>query len=308
MKKISIVLAALILLGSCREDTIEIRTYGRLTGEVLDAESLLPIAGASVTTNPESDLDITNELGEFLIDSLLEGSYSIRARSTGYDDGIISVQVEGDRITSVTLLLSRGNQENNPPSLPTVLAPDNGAQNIVPNLTLAWAASDVDGDSLSYDVYLFPSDTSSAIPLALGSRDTFLELSNLGFNRRYYWQVAVNDGVNAPVYGEVWSFSVQEYPIDEYRFAFVRPVNGNLTLFAGKAPDGATVEELSFQLTDGSRSYWRPRLRPLLRNEMAALHLVGAETHISIMNRDGSNPQRVTTNVPIRSKDEYPFF
>ena len=34
------------------EDTIDIKSYGRLIGEVLDANSLLPLAGVSITTNP----------------------------------------------------------------------------------------------------------------------------------------------------------------------------------------------------------------------------------------------------------------
>ncbi|MCB0614580.1 MAG: carboxypeptidase-like regulatory domain-containing protein [Phaeodactylibacter sp.] len=304
MKKLTFFIAALILLSGCREDPIEIKSYGRLIGEVLDANSLLPITGVSITTNPESDLAVSDEFGEFAIDSLLEGSYSIRGRLSGYDESIISVQVEGDRVTSIKLLMSQATDENSPPSLPSVPQPANGAQGIDPNLTLSWSGFDVDGDSLSFDVFLFASDTSAGIPLALETTDTFLAVENMGFNKRYYWQVVSKDGINPPVYGEVWNFSVRKYPKDEYRYTFVRPVNDNFTLFGGKEPDGTNLPEMSFQLTDGTEPYWRPKLRPILRDDMAALHLVGTEVHIYVMGRDGSNPQQVTSTVPLRSKDE----
>lgn len=297
-------MAALLFLGSCREDTISIDSYGRLIGEVLDSETLAPIPGANITTNPETNLEVTDEFGEFVIDSLLEGSYSIRGRVSGYEDGIISVQVQGDRITSVKLLLSKSLDLNSPPSVPTVVQPANGERGLDPGVTLAWAGTDPDGDSLTYDVYLFTSDTSTAIPLALETTDTFLQIHNMDFGRLYYWQVVADDGVNPPVFGEVWSFSVREYPKDEFRYVFVRPVDGNFALFGGKAPLDPMDEELAFQLTGGNRPFWRPRLRPILRDEMAALHLVGTEIHIYTMNRDGSEPMQVTNNVPLRSKDE----
>ncbi len=304
MKKLIYLFALVISLGSCREDTIDLQTYGRLIGEVLDAETLVPVPGVSITTNPESDLAITDEFGEFVIDSLLEGSYSIRGRVAGYDDGILSVQVEGDRINSIKLLMAKSVDDNSPPSRPNVIQPATGAQGVSPGLTFSWSSADMDGDSLLYDVFLFTSDTSTAIPLARETPDTFLQIENLGFGRQYFWQVVVDDGVNPAVFGEVWSFSVQEYPKDEYRFTFVRPAGGNLVLFGGREPMDVNDEELSFQLTNANRSYWRPRLRPVLRDQMAALRLIDNEPHIFVMERDGSHPQRVTSAVPLRSKDE----
>lgn len=304
MKKISFFLTALIFLGSCREDTLEFQSYGRLIGEVLDADSLVPITGVSITTNPETELVATDELGEFLIDSLLEGSYSIRGRLAGYEDAIISVQLQGDRTNSVTLLMSKDLSLNNPPSIPLVVQPADGAQGVDPNLTLAWTSSDANGDSLTYDVYLFPSDTSAGIPLALELADTFLNVEGMKFNQKYYWQVIAKDGVNPPTYGEVWSFGIREFPRDEYRYAFVRSVNGTLTIFGGTESLGATGEELSFQLTNGAKSYWRPRLRPILRDKMAALSVVGSDVHIFVLERDGANPRQVTPqHMPLRSKD-----
>ncbi|MCO6488893.1 MAG: carboxypeptidase-like regulatory domain-containing protein [Phaeodactylibacter sp.] len=306
MKKLSFFIAVLLLLGSCREDTISLTSYGRLAGEVLDAETLAPIAGASVTTNPESELVITDEFGEFTIDSLLEGSYSIRTRFAGYDDAVITVQIEGDRINSVKILITKDTDLNDPPSLPTVLQPANGAQGLDPSLTLSWTAPDPDGDSLTYEVYLYDSDT---LVLETITTDTFLtprpNNMALRFDQRYYWQVVAKDGINPPTYGEVWSFTIREYPRDEFRYVFVRPVNGNLTIFGGKEPNGgANPEEISYQLTNGLQSYWRPRLRPQLRDKMAALRLVGTETHLFIMDRDGTNARQVTSGIPLRSKDE----
>lgn len=302
MRNIIILLSGLAFLSACQEDTIELQSYGRLIGEVLDATSLAPLPSATITTNPESDLLVSDEFGEFIIDSLLEGSYSIRARLSGYDDGVVSVQIDGDRITSIKILMKRADEDNRPPALPSAPQPANGARGLDPSLTLSWNGFDSDGDTLTYDVFLYSSDTTLAIPLVLNTRDTFLSLDGMRFNKMYYWQVVAKDGINPAVYGEVWSFSVKPFPVDEYRYVFVRPVNGSFTIFAGDQPVDSL--ERSYQLTDGLKAYWRPKLRPQLRDEMAVLHLRGAEVHISVLGRDGSNPRPVTSSVPLRSKNE----
>lgn len=302
MRKTFIFILGLAFLSSCQENTIELKFYGQLMGEVLESGTLAPIPGVTLTTNPETDFIVSDEFGEFVVDSLLEGTYSVRARKEGYTDGVISVQIDGERITSVKILMSKNTEANSPPALPGVPLPANGAGGQEPELTLSWSGSDPDGDTLSYDVYLFSSDTSMAIPIALATTDTFVTVSSMGFSKMYYWQVVANDNINPPVYGEVWSFSIRDFPSNDYRYTFVRPVNSTFTLFAGNEP--LEDAERSYQLTDGMKAYWRPKLRPQLRDDMAALYLKGAEVHIALMGRDGENPRQVTAAIPLRSKSE----
>ncbi|RXP52969.1 hypothetical protein EC396_10730, partial [Lutibacter sp. HS1-25] len=74
--------------------------------------------------------------------------------------------------------------------------------------SLRWSASDVDNDSLTFDVYL---DTAST-PLTKVSENqtaTTYNASNLIAATTYYFKVVVKDGKGGETIGQVWSFSTK---------------------------------------------------------------------------------------------------
>ncbi|MEW6070497.1 MAG: fibronectin type III domain-containing protein, partial [Candidatus Thermoplasmatota archaeon] len=96
---------------------------------------------------------------------------------------------------------------NTPPTV-TLLSPTNGA--LISNLTpqLSWKGEDIDGDPLTYDVYL---DTSDATTMrAQDQTNTTYTTPELTVGETYYWKVIPHDGkVNGECVSGVWHFTVQ---------------------------------------------------------------------------------------------------
>jgi hypothetical protein len=94
--------------------------------------------------------------------------------------------------------------ENYPPGAPVSPFPANGAVGVSPlGLTLSWLANDVDGDSLTFDLYL---GTASNPPLfASGFSTMNYALPDLTGGTRYYWRVVAHDQVSQTT-GPVWRF------------------------------------------------------------------------------------------------------
>jgi len=78
----------------------------------------------------------------------------------------------------------------------TLLAPQEGSVSNSSNLRLAWSSTDLDGDILSYLVFLSeaPLEPASLPPAAGNTSDTLFDLSNLIDGKTYYWTVRANDG------------------------------------------------------------------------------------------------------------------
>ena len=100
---------------------------------------------------------------------------------------------------------------NRAPEPIELIAPADGATDFARNGTLAWqAASDPDGDAVTYDVLL---DTTPApsTPLVTGQTATTFELDgSLERGTLYYWRVVARDAGDATTEGPVWTFTSRE--------------------------------------------------------------------------------------------------
>lgn len=87
---------------------------------------------------------------------------------------------------------------NSTPSNPTLTAPGGGATAVTTTPTLTWSAStDLDGDAITYDVFLGKGAPSSlgAIPVATGlSSTSYTPSTPLDANTQYSWRVQSSDG------------------------------------------------------------------------------------------------------------------
>jgi len=94
---------------------------------------------------------------------------------------------------------------NHIPFAPELVAP--GLNAIVagaPTTTnLQWTASDVDNDTLTYDVYFGTTNPTALVTTDLNT--TSFEV-NLVASTDYYWKVVVKDGQGGQTIGQVWTF------------------------------------------------------------------------------------------------------
>jgi hypothetical protein len=100
---------------------------------------------------------------------------------------------------------------NTPPYTPGSPNPSNGATDVLITQTLSWAGGDVDGDTVTYDVWL---ETGDATPDVLVCNDVSSANCNpagdFAYNTLYYWKVEARDSKGATTMGPVWSFTTQE--------------------------------------------------------------------------------------------------
>ena len=178
-------------------------SLGNLSGTLLDAVSNQPIASASITTNPPSVALITNAAGQFAIDSLATGNYTLIVEKFGYAPDSVAVAVQEDKTTPVTMLLNPADATVNVPTQPQ---PTVAAREQATDLTLSWTIERPRAEAqLRYEVLLYTNNQPEARVLGIGLTDTNLEVTGLDSARNYLWQVIVHDQHRRTV-GDVWTF------------------------------------------------------------------------------------------------------
>ena len=286
----ALALLSLFCLQGCEEDTIEPVLFGNVFGEVLERTDNVPVAQATISTNPPTSSVSTDAGGRFVLDNIPEGTYSLRAERDGFLTQVASVTVFGDQDANVIVRLERDTIDNAPPSAPTVVSPVDGATGQPVDVVLQWTATDADEDDvLEYEVLLFDGDMQHAESLISGTTDTAFVARGLDYGTNYFWQVVVSDGRNASVLSEVWGFTTLPFP--DQRILFARAEDGRYDIYSA---DGLGAE---IRLTDNGSSNWRPRMNPQ-RTRIAFISNRDIQPQLYVMNRDGSDVQQVTT-VPI---------
>ncbi|WP_299057406.1 fibronectin type III domain-containing protein [uncultured Polaribacter sp.] len=111
--------------------------------------------------------------------------------------------------SSISQFLTEGDGDSNHlPFAPNLISPALNYEITGTSTTLSWSASDVDEDTLSYDVYL---DT-NAVPVTLVSENqsatTFLA-EGLSPASTYYFKVVAKDGNGGVSVGQTWSFTTR---------------------------------------------------------------------------------------------------
>lgn len=290
MKKI-LVLSCIVLLSNllaCSEDPVDDAGNGTISGKVVSSGDNVPLENVKIETSPISNTVFTNEAGEFIIEHVKAGEYSVQAQLEGYITNFKGANVQNGQTSNVVFELKKSDANNQPPSIPVLVAP--AQDELLPNIEaiFVWSCTDPDEDTLTYTIEL-RNDVNNEVLLFEDITDTTYVYSPLLFGAKYFWQVSANDGVNEPVISPMSSFEVEAAPVDN-RFLFSRKIGSNRVLFSAHE----TGEE--FQLTTSSENSFRPR-RNVAANKIAFLKTEGSQSHIFTMNRDGSGITQVTSSV-----------
>ncbi len=94
---------------------------------------------------------------------------------------------------------------NSLPSVPELISPELGDRVSGTNITLDWNATDVDGDTLVYDVYFGTTNSPSLIEENMTTSQLEMTVTT---NTIYYWRVVVKDNNQNATMGQVWNFRV----------------------------------------------------------------------------------------------------
>ncbi|AJR04986.1 fibronectin type III domain-containing protein [Siansivirga zeaxanthinifaciens] len=97
---------------------------------------------------------------------------------------------------------------NHLPFAPELVSPALNSEIDGSSTTLSWTASDVDNDTLSYDVYL-DTNSSPSTKVSEGQSGTSYDATGLTAASTYYFKVIVKDGNGGVTIGQVWSFTTK---------------------------------------------------------------------------------------------------
>lgn len=300
LKHATFIISFSILLFSCEEELFfEPILLGQISGSVLNYESKKSEGAVLIKLNPSGKSIETDSLGKFKFDSLSPGKYTIQATKIGLYTEYVTVEVLANVYPQPTIYMSKNIIKNSPPEVPTLMTPKNDFIFDSDKVTLIWNTKNLNKDTLKYDVYLFKEGENTKTLAATNFAKDTLVVSGLLYNTKYYWQVVASNNV-AKTYSEVWSFKTKALP--ELNYVYVKEINNALQIVASNEP-GADERILT-----STGNNWRPIVNPA-KTEIAFLsNRYKGETHIFIMNMDGSNVRRVTS-VPISSvfSDEISF-
>lgn len=288
--KISILLLGLLLVNSCRENTIQPTLFGSMVGTVIRDADNVAVNNAIISTTPPTSLILTDEFGRFALNDIEPGTYTIRAEKEGFAPEVESITVFEEKTANVIIKLAPDTLSNTAPTAPNSPLPEDNAEAQEVDLLLTWTATDSDrNDELRYDVLLCTGNQTNCEMIALDITEDSLRVSDLRHNTVYFWQVVAKDKA-VEVYSNIWSFETKPFP--NHRFVYTKWKNDKYDIFSADET-GAEI-----QLTFGSGSNYRPRISPD-RQKIAYISNVGIEPHLFIMDRDGQNQMQVSKEVPI---------
>jgi len=299
MKKLIYIGLSIALFGaaliSCEKEGIDDNGFGTLSGKVVADGDNVPLENVKITTNPASTTVFTNATGDFIIENIQVGEYSVQAELdeyiTDFEPATISLGQTSDVIFEMNLV----SDVNLPPNKPILLNPENEAMNVPINLEFRWSNATSDSDEITYNFELRNGTTNELI-MAESLSDTLYNVENLDLNRNYFWQVTATDDINEPVASDLGTFTTVSQTTN--RFYFTRQVGDNSVIYSGDNTDDAMPNENEIALTSSGTNSFRPRVSQN-SGKVAFLRSVGAETHVFVMNLDGTNVQQVSSTIPV---------
>lgn len=283
------VILMLVFMASCNEERIGGIEIGNLEGKVVERGTNIPLANAKIVTNPVSNTVFTDSSGDFSIQQIESGDYTVIVTKEDYIDQSQPARVERDQTAQVVFELEPEVDINLPPNAPELINPSDNELLSSIEVTFRWSGSDPENDELTYTLELRNDENNDVLVFNDIQADT-LAYSGLVIGVKYFWQVAANDGVNPEsTLSPVGSFKVDDPPVNN-RFLFTRKINGNNVIFS------ADQNGNEFQLTPSDVNSYRPR-RSVTANRIAFFRNDGADLNIYSMDPDGTNVRQVTLTV-----------
>lgn len=292
----NIIICGFILttLVSCSEDTINENGFGTLEGTVVKAGDNTPLENVKITTTPASTTVFTNSDGEFIINDIASGQYSVQAEKDEFITAFEAANIVDGITANIVFELEISTANNRPPDEPTLIFPEDNATDVELIVEFKWSSTDPEEDPITYSLEVRNS-TNDEVLIFEDLQDTIYTLQDLRLGETYFWQIEATDDINPPVQSNISSFTT----IDESfnRFFYVRTIDGNNVIFSG-SDQGDENNYNEFQLTSLDKNSFRPR-KNNTSNKIAFLRTDGSETHLYTMNTDGTNIFKVTSTISV---------
>lgn len=104
---------------------------------------------------------------------------------------------------------------NSNPNVPTTPVPTLNKINVSCNPNIQWAASDPEGDALTYDLYLGTAASPAAYSSGLADTSLLITATLLP-NTVYYWKVVAHDPYGGVSTSPIWNFTTGALPVAKF--------------------------------------------------------------------------------------------
>lgn len=298
MKKVLTILLIFLLafLTNCSEETTGFVGKGAITGRVVEAISFDPIENAKITLSPTNNTVFTDVDGYFIIEEVEEGDYSVSATKENYLTSFEPATVSVDLTINVIFEMEDDNALNRPPSIPILISPTDGSENLELSVELTWESTDPEEDEILYSLEIKNDNNNNIIKIDSISETSYV-ISNLNYGVKYFWQVGATDNINNEVLSTVSTFKIKPFP--ENRYLYVEKFsNNNNVIYSSSFNENDTIPENKIQLTSKELNSWRPR-KNQASNLIAFLRTYNNETHLFTMSPNGSDVKKVTNAISV---------
>ncbi|AXT56319.1 hypothetical protein D1815_11335 [Aquimarina sp. AD1] len=277
-------------ITSCSEDTIDLEGLGAVRGRVVAVGTNEPLENVKISTNPSSSTVFTDADGEYIIENIPSGDYSLAAQRDGLLAQFEAISIIADRELEIVFEMDVETAGNRAPDAAILDSPADNSVDQPLEVTLVWTGSDPDDDALTYTITL-RNDENSEVEVFENITDTTYTLTNLSYKVKYFWQVSSNDGINDSVNSSSFAFETMSPPNN--RIVYTRSIDDNGVIYSADEQGSTEI-----QLTSETKNSFRPR-RHVGTGKIAFLQSVGSQTHLFTMNEDGSQMMQVTSQVSV---------
>ena len=96
-----IFIVLIVSVIACSEDTVDNYGTGVITGKVVLEGDNSPLENVKVSTSPSSTTVFSDENGDFILNEIVEGDYSVQAQKTGYITGVEGATLKAGQTINV---------------------------------------------------------------------------------------------------------------------------------------------------------------------------------------------------------------
>ncbi len=299
LKILSIFLLIGLICTSCTEDRISPEITGSIKGSIIDSDTQDPIKYVEISTNPATEVLLTDENGEFVLEEIEIGEYKILINKDEYENKMLNAKVKKEDTTFINVILKKkaSASNNNPPEFLNNYNPQSGSTNVPTSLELSWQMKQSESsDSLSFDILLYRSDSQTQEKIATNHKDTTIQIEELNYNTVYYWQVIAKNESGDTAHSKIQNFKTQQIP--QASFFYSKKINGNYEIMGYNIESGSST-----RITYNSFRDWAPKLNHT-NDKIAFVSDSLVKNHIFTMSKNGQNIQQVS-DIPVAGYNNY---
>lgn len=204
------------ILFACKEDSTSIKVkYFNINGQSVSYLDYLPLKNAFIYTEPPTETAISDENGNFVLNNIPEGNYTIIAEKKGFYQGRIDIGVYNGNFQTIIIALPIEKSGNHAPEVPILIYPKDDIKLTFNNLTLSWSCFDKDSDNITYDIYLDDKYPPTTQIISSFTKNSFT-IKNLKDSTDYYWKIIAKDKYGATSISSIASFGVYTNPTNSF--------------------------------------------------------------------------------------------